>query len=46
MGHAYLECSEPLQALDSFRHALCIYPDIEIIRLQVKRLERAFQEPH
>lgn len=46
MGHAYLEMNEPLQALDSFRHALCIYPDIESIRVQVKRLERAFQEPH
>lgn len=45
IGHVYLENADPLQALSSFRQALCLYPDIEVIRCQVKRLEKAFQEP-
>ncbi len=45
IGHSYMEFSEPLMALDSFRHALRIYPDIESVRGQIRRLERAFQDP-
>ncbi len=45
IGHCHMEIGEPLMALDAFRNALRIYPDIESVRLQVARLERAFQEP-
>jgi tetratricopeptide (TPR) repeat protein len=46
MGHCYLELSQPLSALDCFRHAVDLYPDLEPVRLQIRRLERAFQDPH
>ncbi len=46
MGHSYMELPEPLMALDSFRQALRICPDIEAVRCQIQRLERAFQDPH
>lgn len=45
IAHCHLELSEPLTALDAFRSALRIYPDIESVRIQIRRLERAFQEP-
>jgi tetratricopeptide (TPR) repeat protein len=45
MGHAYLDLSEPIPALECFRNALHIYPDLDTVRVQIRRLERAFQEP-
>lgn len=44
LGQCYLEISEPRQALHYFRTALAIYPDLDAVRVQVKRLERMFRE--
>ena len=41
MGYAYLELDETVAALDCFRQALRIHPDLESIRVQVGHLERA-----
>ena len=44
LGQCYLEQDEPHQALEAFRHALSIYPDLDTVRIQVKRLERMLRE--
>ncbi|MDZ4850876.1 MAG: tetratricopeptide repeat protein [Pirellulaceae bacterium] len=44
LGQCYLEQDEPHKALAVFRQALSIYPDLETVRIQVKRLERMLRE--
>jgi tetratricopeptide (TPR) repeat protein len=44
LGHCHLELGELLEALHWFRRALQVFPDLEPVRLQIKRLERAIQE--
>jgi tetratricopeptide (TPR) repeat protein len=44
MGHCLLENGDVWGALDSFRMALSIYPDLEPVRLQIRNLERSLQE--
>lgn len=44
MGHCLLENGDVWGALDSFRMALSIYPDLEPVRLQIRTLERSLQE--
>jgi tetratricopeptide (TPR) repeat protein len=40
MGRAYLELGNPLSALQSFRRALQLHPDLEGVRAKVARLAR------
>ncbi|MGA2068487.1 MAG: tetratricopeptide repeat protein [Thermoguttaceae bacterium] len=40
MGRAYLELGNPLSALESFRRALRLHPDLQGVRAQVDRLAR------
>lgn len=40
MGRAYLELGNPVSALESFRRALRLNPDLEGVRAQVDRLSR------
>jgi tetratricopeptide (TPR) repeat protein len=40
MGRAYLELGNPQSALESFRRALRLHPDLEGVRAQVNRLTR------
>ncbi|MEN6459039.1 MAG: tetratricopeptide repeat protein [Thermoguttaceae bacterium] len=40
MGHAYLQLENPVSALECFRRALRLNPDLEAVRLQVVRLTR------
>lgn len=40
MGQAYLELGNPISALQSFRRALRLNPDLESVRVQVVRLAR------
>jgi len=40
MGQAYLELDHPISALQSFRRALRLNPDLEGVRVQVVRLAR------
>ncbi len=44
LGQCLLEQDEPHEALEAFRHALSIYPDLDTVRIQVKRLERMLRE--
>jgi len=44
LGQCYLEQDEPHQALEAFRKSLAIYPDLDTVRIQVKRLERMLRE--
>ncbi len=44
MGHCYLELSDALGALESFRRALRLNPDMEDVRGQVTFLERQLEE--
>ncbi len=44
LGHCHLELGDLLEALFWFRRALEVYPDLEPVRLQVQRLEKAIQE--
>lgn len=43
MGRAYLELGNPLGALESFRRALRLHPDLEGVRAQVSRLARSVE---
>ena len=43
MAHCYLELDEPLAALENFRRALRIHPDLEDVRLHVNYLERQLE---
>lgn len=44
LGHCYLELGDLLDSIFWFRQALDIYPDLEPVRVQVRRLEKAIQE--
>jgi tetratricopeptide (TPR) repeat protein len=44
MGQCQLEQSDPVSALQSFRRALKINPDLEHVRAQVVRLQRALRQ--
>jgi tetratricopeptide (TPR) repeat protein len=43
MGHCYLHLEEPVAALESFRRAISLHPDLEEIRGRIERLERAIE---
>lgn len=43
MGHCYLELHEPSAALECFRWALEVNPDLEDVRTQVDYLQRALE---
>lgn len=45
LGHCYLELNDLNESLHWFRMALETYPDLEPVRVQVRRLEKAIQEP-
>jgi tetratricopeptide (TPR) repeat protein len=44
LGHCYLELGDLVDSLFWFRQALDVYPDLEPVRIQVRRLEKAIQE--
>jgi tetratricopeptide (TPR) repeat protein len=44
LGHCHLELGDLMESLFWFRRALEVYPDLEPVRLQVRRLEKAIQE--
>jgi tetratricopeptide (TPR) repeat protein len=44
LGHCYLELNELVESLYWFKMALETYPDLEPVRVQVRRLEKAIQE--
>ncbi|MGN6134392.1 MAG: HEAT repeat domain-containing protein [Aureliella sp.] len=44
LGHCHLELGDLLESLTWFRAALETYPDLEPVRMQVRRLEIAIQE--
>ncbi len=44
LGQCLLEQDEPHEALAAFREALSIYPDLDTVLVQVKRLERMLRE--
>lgn len=44
LGHCLLEIGDVWGALDSFRKAISIYPDLEPVRMQIRNLERSLQE--
>ena len=44
MGQAYLLLSDPVSALDSFRRALRLNPNMEEVRAQVIRLQRSLKD--
>ena len=41
MAHCYLQLQQPNYALESFRRALSLNPDLEAVRMQVEYLERS-----
>jgi tetratricopeptide (TPR) repeat protein len=43
MAHCYLELEEPLAALEQFRRALMLNPDLEDVRGQIGAIERAIE---
>jgi len=43
MGHAYLELDNHVSALESFRRALRLNPNLEGVRVQVTRLARMIE---
>jgi tetratricopeptide (TPR) repeat protein len=44
MGHAYLKLGNQVSALECFRRALGLNPDLEAVRVQVARLSRLIEE--
>ncbi|MEC8557374.1 MAG: hypothetical protein VXZ82_20420 [Planctomycetota bacterium] len=44
LGHCHLELGDLLEALNWFRNALIVFPDLEPVRMQVRQLEKAIQE--
>lgn len=44
LGHCHLELGDLLESLFWFRRALDVNPDLEQVRLQIRRLEKAIQE--
>jgi tetratricopeptide (TPR) repeat protein len=43
MGHCYLQLEEPVAALESFRRAIQLHPDLEEVRGRIERLARALE---
>ena len=43
LGHCLIEMGDVWGALDSFRKAVAIYPDLEPVRVQIRNLERSLQ---
>jgi tetratricopeptide (TPR) repeat protein len=43
LAHAYLELDEPMAALENFRRALKLNPDLEDVRVQIDYLQRAME---
>lgn len=43
MGHCYLEMDEPLAALECFRRALHLNPDLEEVRAQINYIQRTLE---
>jgi len=43
MAHSYLEMEDPFAALECFRRALKINPDLEEVRVQINYLERTLE---
>lgn len=43
MGQAYLQLGNPVSALESFRRALRLHPDLEAVRVHVARLTRMIE---
>ena len=41
MAHCYLKMQQPLYALETFRRALTLNPDLQSVRMQVEYLERS-----
>lgn len=46
MGQAYLELQNPVSALECFRRALRLNPDMEAVRVQVTRLTRTVEDSY
>ena len=44
LGQCLLESDLPRQALEAFRDAIRIFPDLDTVRVQIKRLERMLRE--
>ena len=44
MGHAYLELENPVSALECFRRALRLNPDLEGVRARVAQLTRRVED--
>ena len=44
LGQCYLESEQPRLALDYFRQAIAIHPDLEPVRLQIRKLEESLRE--
>ncbi|MBX3420393.1 MAG: hypothetical protein KF752_02440 [Pirellulaceae bacterium] len=44
LGHCYLERRDLVKSLHWFRQALDVYPDLEPVRMQIRRLQRDIQE--
>ena len=43
MGHCYLQLDEPFAALENFRRALTLNPDLEDVRGHIELLERTLE---
>lgn len=43
MAHCYLELDEPMAALENFRRALRLHPDLEDVRVQIDYLQRTLE---
>ena len=43
MAHCYLEMEDPFAALECFRRALALNPDLEEVRVQINYLERTLE---
>ncbi len=43
LGHCHLELGELLESLFWFRQAVDVYPDLEPVRVQIRRLEKTIQ---
>ncbi len=44
LGQCFLESERPRKALEYFRQAISIYPDLEPVHLQIRKLEESLRE--
>jgi tetratricopeptide (TPR) repeat protein len=44
MGHAYLRLNNPVSALEAFRRALRLNPNLEGVRIQITRLTKLIED--